>query len=140
MERKSFIKLGLALLTFGFVVHTQAADASGTWAWTTPGRDGAPGRKSTLKLKTEGDKVTGKLTAPGRQGGEPTETEISNGKIKGDEISFEVTREFNGNKFTSKYAGKLSGDTIKGTVERPGRGGGDPQKNDWEAKRETEKK
>jgi len=28
-----------------------------------------------------------------------------------------VTREFNGNKVTSKYTGKLSGDSIKGKME-----------------------
>ena len=64
------------------------------------------------------------------------ETEISDGKIKGEDVSFSVTREFNGNSFTIKYNGKLSGDSIKGKVERPGRNGGDPTTNDWEAKRE----
>jgi len=131
----SLVKVGLALLTFGVTVQLQAADASGTWTWSTPGRDGGPERKSTLKLKVEGEKVTGKLSAPGRQGN-TTELDIEEGKIKGDEISFQVSREFNGNKFTTKYHGKVSGDTIKGEIEAPGRGGGDPTKRPWEAKRE----
>ncbi len=50
-------------------------------------------------------------------------------------IAFSVTREFNGNSMTTKYTGKLDGDTIKGSVERPGRDGGDPVKTDWTATR-----
>ena len=46
-----------------------------------------------------------------------------------------MTREFNGNKMTTKYSGKVSGDTIKGKIEMPARGGGDPMTRDWEAKR-----
>ena len=38
----------------------------------------------------------------------------------------------------TKYAGKLAGDEIKGSIERPGRGEGQPpQKTDWLAKREA---
>src|SRR5438477_7059955 len=98
-----------AILALSAVAQAQdkKADPTGTWTWTTPGRNGGPERKSTLKLKLDGDKLTGTMAA-GRQGG--TDTEISDGKIKGDEVSFTVTRENNGNKFTSKYNGKLSGD------------------------------
>src|SRR6185436_2877834 len=132
----SLIKVAAcAILALGSITQIQAADASGTWTWSTPGRNGGEPRKSTLKLKVDGDKVTGKLSAPGRQGA-VQETEISDGKIKGDDISFNVTRENNGNKFTTKYNGKVSGDSIKGKVELPGRNGGDPTSRDWEAKRE----
>ena len=53
--------------------------------------------------------------------------------LKGDEISFSVTREVNNNKFTSKYNGKISGDSIKGKIgtERNGQA----LSRDWEAKR-----
>src|SRR5262245_43150762 len=112
------------------------ADPSGTWTWSTPGRDGGEARKSTLKLKADGEKVTGTLSAPGR-GGESRDAEISNGKLKGDEISFDVTREFNGNKFTAKYSGKISGDSIKGKVETEREG--NTRSRDWEAKREAAK-
>ena len=126
-------------LAFTLGVVATAADATGTWTWSTPGRQGGEPRKNTLKLKVDGAKVTGVLVAPGRGGGDPTETAIEEGKIAGDAISFNVTRTFQDNKFTTKYVGKLSGDTIKGTIEAPGRGGGDPQKRDWEAKREAAK-
>ena len=72
--------------------------------------------------------------APGR-GGQATETAISDGVLKGEDISFTVTREFNGNKMVSKFSGKISGDSIKGKIgiERDG----ETQSRDWEAKREA---
>jgi hypothetical protein len=148
MQYKKFALVSLlsgvacALLAFSQLPQAQAqdkkADPTGTWTWTTPGRDGAPGRQSTLKLKADGEKLTGSLSSPGRQGGQARETEIENGKIKGDEVSFNVTREFNGNKMTQKYNGKISGDAIKGKIEFERNG--ETQTRDWEAKRSTEKK
>jgi hypothetical protein len=132
--------------------ETKKADASGTWTWEQAARQGgnapanATPRKSTLKLKVEGEKLTGTLSQPafGRRGQgadaaaaapAPVETQITNGKVKGDEISFDVTREFQGNSRTTKYSGKVEGDTIKGKISMPGRDGGDPISRDWEAKR-----
>ena len=126
----------------------RAADVSGTWSWTMQRRGGGQGgnanaapRKTTLKLKADGDKLTGSLSQPafgrgGQGGGQPRETEISDGKISGNEISFSVKREFNGNAFVTKYSGKVDGDTITGKIEIPSRDGGDPRSRDWEAKRE----
>ena len=127
------------ILALGAVAQAQdkKADPTGTWTWSQPGRNGGPERKSTLKLKLEGDKVTGTLSAPGR-GGQTSDVAISDGKLKGDEISFAVTREVGGNKLTSKYNGKISGDSIKGKMEFDRNG--QTQSRDWEAKRETEKK
>ena len=124
-----------AVFALGFVFATQAADPSGTYSWTQPGRNGGPDRKMTLKLKVEGDKVTGKMISPGRQGGDPVETEIKDGKLKADEISFTVTREFNGNTMTAKYNGKVTADAIKGKIETERNG--EKQSRDWEAKREA---
>jgi len=121
-----------AVLTLA-AAQLQAADPSGTWTWTQAGRNGGNERKISLKLKAEGDKLTGKLSAPGRQGA-PTDTDITDGKVKGDEISFTVTREVNGNKMSSKYNGKVSGDAIKGKIETERNG--NTNSRDWEAKRE----
>ncbi|HEY6227005.1 MAG TPA: hypothetical protein VI282_07785 [Verrucomicrobiae bacterium] len=122
----------LALLTT-LNIAVQAADVNGTWTWTTPGRNGGQDRKSVLKLKTEGDKLTG--TINGRQ----EDIKISDGKVTGDEVTFKVSRAGqNGNSFTQKYTGKVSGDSIKGkvTFERNGQ----EQSRDWEAKREKDEK
>ena len=119
-------------------VSAFAADASGTWKWTSQmgrGGGGAPAtpRESTLTLVAKDGKLTGKVSTPGR-GGDPTVTDITNGTIKGDDISFTVEREFNGNKFVMKYTGKVSGDTITGKVQSPGRDGQSMER-DWEARR-----
>lgn len=139
---KSLIVSSLcAIFALGFLSQIQAqdkkADPNGTWTWTMPGRNGGPDRKMSLKLKVEGDKLTGKLAAPAR-GGEIRETDIKDGTVKGDEVSFKVVREINGNQMTTKYNGKVSGDTIKGKVEFERNG--ETQSRDWEAKRATESK
>jgi hypothetical protein len=131
-----------AALALGAITQAQAqdkkVDPTGTWKWTVAGRQGGQDREFTLKLKQEGEKLTGKLTAPGRQGA-TTETDIKEAKLKGDEISFTTSVARGENTITSKYNGKISGDTIKGKIERPGRDGG-TQETKWEAKREAEKK
>jgi hypothetical protein len=116
-----------------------AADPSGTWKWTQQGRGGGGGggggtpRESTLTLTMKDGKLTGKLSSPGRDGG-TNETAISNASIKDDVVAFAVEREFNGNKFVTKYSGKLAGDTITGEAESPGRDG-QTMKREWVAKR-----
>ncbi|HUJ44964.1 MAG TPA: hypothetical protein VLW52_15310 [Opitutaceae bacterium] len=104
-----------------------AADPTGTWKWSFPGRDGQP-REVTLKLELKDGQLTGSVSA--FRG----ETPISNASCKDDQITFSVVREFQGNKFETKYEGKLDGDTIKGTIERTGRDG-EVMKNDWTATR-----
>ncbi len=108
----------------------KAADPTGTWTWSFTGQNGQT-RETTLKLKKDGDKITGAIS--GRQ----NETPIEEAKITGDEITFKVVREFQGNKMTSKYHGKISGDTIKGKIEAPGRDG-ETRTRDWEAKRKKD--
>ena len=126
----SFLQLSVCLLlTLAATANAEdkKADPTGTWKWSFTGQNGQT-RETTLKLKLEGDKLTG--TVSGRNG----DTAIENAKIKGEEISFSVTREFNGNKMTSKYNGKLSGDSIKGKAETDRNG--ETQSRDWEAKRD----
>jgi hypothetical protein len=142
-RRFTIIKLAAcAALALGSISLARAEDkpasATGTWAWSTPGRDGGAERKFSLALKQEGEKLTGKLSAPGRDGA-VTETEITDGTVKGADVAFSVTREIQGNKRTSKYTGKLAGDTITGKIETKDRDGND-QSRDWTAKREPAKK
>ena len=122
--------LAIAILAIGTAV--QAADATGTWSWTRPGRNGGPEVKMSLKSKADGEKLTGTLSSPGRDG-QIMETAIADGKVKGEEVSFTVTREFNCNKMVSKYNGKVSADGIKGKIESERNG--QTNSRDWEAKR-----
>jgi hypothetical protein len=123
--------LGL-VVALAFTAAAKADDKAldGTWKSTFKAPDGTE-RVTTFKFKLEGDKLTG--TASGRNN---TEAAIEKGTFKDGTLSFEVTREFNNNKVTVKYTGKLDGDTIKGSREMPGRDGGEPTKRDFEAKRE----
>lgn len=129
----SIIQLAACLvfaLAFQAVAADKKNDPTGTWKWSFTGQNGQT-RETTLKLKLDGDKLTG--TVSGRNG----ETAIEEAKIKDDVISFQVTREFNGNKFTQKFNGKISGDSIKGKIESER--DGQPQSRDWDAKRDSEK-
>lgn len=132
---KSTSKLLAAIAAACFVsVAAFAADASGTWKWTQPGRQGGAGFEVTLKLEAKDGTLSGTLLGmQGPQGAIP-DVAIGDASLKGDVVAFSVTREFNGNKRTSKYEGRLEGDTIKGTVERQGRDG-NTMKSDWVATR-----
>ena len=127
-------RLSTCLLLLGSLLLTQAEDKKinpvGTWKWSFTGQNGQA-RETTMKIKMEGDKLTG--TVSGRQ----QDTPIDELKVKADEITFHVTREVNGNKFTAKYSGKIDGDTIKGKIkmERDGQ----ETARDLDAKREVEK-
>ena len=102
------------------------AAASGTWntALILPDGNRIDG---SLKLKQDGDKLTGVTVR------NENETEIQDGKIAGDELSFTVIRERDGRKVTAKYKGKIAGDTVKGKVESDW--SGDWQTLDWEGSR-----
>lgn len=117
------ILLALALAAF-------AADVSGKWTFEQPGRNGP--MTTTLSLKADGSTLTGSMEAGGGRGGPPAD--ISNGKVQGDNVSFDVVREFNGQSMTTKFKGKVAGDEMKLTVERPGRDGA-PQAQEVTAKR-----
>jgi hypothetical protein len=102
----------------------------GTWTWKYKLRDGTEG-EAKLVLKQEGEKVTGSYKA--RDG---KETPIENGKVKGDEVTFDVNREVGDQKMLFKYSGKVSGDVITGKIVF---GRDKPTPHEWEAKRVKEK-
>lgn len=127
-----------------------AADITGKWVAEQPGRNGGPPRQTTFDLKASGATLTGTMTGGmgggGRRGGggggggggaaaAPQAREISDGKIDGNNISFTVKVEFNGNTMVSKYEGTLSGDELKLKVTRDGPNG--PTTTEMTAKRST---
>jgi hypothetical protein len=132
------ILLGCTAALLFFTATVQAADPTGTWTWSTPGRNGSPDRVSILILKADASKLTGKISAPGRDG-QAVETPIAGGKIEGDNISFDLVRSYNGNSSTNKYSGVVTVEKINGKVESINRNG-EPQSRNWDAKRSTETK
>ena len=121
------LRLICSFLALAVTATALAADPSGTWKWTTQSPNG--GIDTTLKLESKEGKLSG---AYSNQFGDTT---ITNASFQDDVLAFEIVREFNGAKFVAKYRGKLQGETIKGTLETPGRDGGAPMKLDWNAKR-----
>jgi len=133
MLLRSHLSLALAALALAVGLAGGSAraqdkkDATGTWKYSVTFNNQT--FESTMKLKQEGDKLTG--TVSGRGG---TEREIEGGTVKDGVVTFSVVRERDGQKVTTKYNGKLEGDTIKGTLQS--NFGGQDRTTDWEAKRE----
>jgi hypothetical protein len=102
-----------AVITTAMVVHAEdkTANATGTWKWSYEGF-GGNSIDVTLKLKQDGDKVTGTIT--GFQG---QENQIQDGTLKDGKVTFKVTRDFGGQTMTTTYTGTLDGDSLKGKSE-----------------------
>ena len=119
--------LALASLALLAAPLAQAGDPTGSWSWTVSTPNGDIAISASFEHKD--GLLTGTYTSPFG------EAPISDGSFKDDAIAFSVERELDGNKFTIKYQGKLDGDSIKGSLELPGFGGGEPTKLDWNATR-----
>ena len=123
--------LFLAITGLTISAAEPAANLTGTWKWVAPTNPDGRVPAITFTLKLQGEALTG--TVNKTAGAEA----ITNGIVKGDEVSFETIRQKKGGLTTTTYKGKISDDKIKGTVETDvgGRKFG-PQ--DWEADRVKE--
>ena len=110
-----------------------AADVTGKWVAEQPGRNGGPPRQTTFVFKADGAKLTGTMTGGGDP---PPPSEITDGKVDGNNVSFTVKREFNGNTMVTKYEGTVSGDEMKLKITRTEQDG-TPMTNEVTAKRST---
>jgi hypothetical protein len=124
---KRFLLIFPALAFAALTTIAGDTNATGIWKWSLAGQSG----DTILHLKQEGEKLTGNYT---NQFGK---AEITEGSLKGSDISFRVKREFNGQAFVIKYSGKLSGDKIIGKCEFDING--ETRELKWEAKRDTAK-
>ena len=94
-----------------------AADVTGKWSAQVPGRGGET-REQIYNLKANGAVLTGTVEGMG----EPAP--IADGTVDGDNVSFTMTREFNGNQMKWTFTGTVSGDEMK--LKRAG-GRGEPR-------------
>jgi len=121
--RKVFISTFFVMcILFGASsIFGQTASVAGEWdgSLNTPG--GA--RPVKLVFKVDGEKLTG--TAKRSNGDVPLA-----GTIKGSDIAFSYTVNYNGNDLTLTFTGKVSGDSISGTVSFGGQA-----EDSWSAKR-----
>lgn len=125
-------KLGITLLVFTLgSVAALAADFNGKWTADVPGRNGNT-QTINFDFHVDGSTLTGKVTT--MRG----DIDITNGKVDGDNISFDTVMNFNGNSMTATYTGKADGDTIKFTRAMAmggGNGGGGRPPAEFVAKR-----
>jgi len=88
-----------------FTLAALAADISGNWKATAEGPNGSMER--TFVFKVEGSKVTGETTSS--MMGKST---ITDGKIDGDNLSFTITANIQGNELKLTYKGKVTGSEL----------------------------
>jgi hypothetical protein len=83
-----------------------AATIDGKWTGEMQTPNGGT-RPVAFTFTSDGSTLNGSTT--GRNG----ETKISNGKLEGENVSFDVVREFQGNSVTIHYTGTVSGNELK---------------------------
>jgi enterochelin esterase family protein len=108
-------------------------DPSGTWSWES--RFGRNPAVSTLRLSTNGGRITG--TCEIRQGeGAPESIEIQAAGMEGNKLSFDLAREVNGRPLILTYQGIVRGDRIQGWTLMEFNGA--PRDREWSARRVVE--
>jgi hypothetical protein len=126
MKRALFFTFFAIALAFAFADGASAQKTvAGEWnaEFNTPGGP----QPLTLIIKVDREKITG--TAKRSRGDVPI-----TGTLKGEDISFGYTVEYNGNAVTLTFTGKVKGDTMSGTVYF-----NDSASDEWSAKRAAEK-
>jgi len=98
-----------ALFVLWMTAASFAADIDGKWTASFDTQVGT--QNYTYTFKADGEKLTG--TAKNNWGENPVE----DGTIKGNDIAFTENIDFQGQKITIKYTGKLDGDQITFTRE-----------------------
>ncbi len=124
--------MGAAALTIAALVCSSAVsmgadkgvvDPTGTWKLATINAETkAKSPERTLKLKLENGKLAGTIDGRSEINGKVKmfEWPIKDAKLQGNDISFTVTHApvaGNGPDSTTVYAGKITGDIMKGTAE-----------------------
>ena len=110
------------LLVLGLVVtgallaqRISAADLTGQWVASQPGRGGQP-QETSIWIKASGDTFTGYMFTA-RNGNVP----IVDGKTNGDQITFTTVTDNNGEEQRQQYTGSITAD---GLLIHPPAGGG----------------
>ncbi len=101
----------LTTLTLGIPCSLIAADVTGKWKSEFDTQIGH--LKYIYEFKADGEKLTGKALR--EREGEKTETEIKDGKLSGNDISFAELVKFQDQEIRIDYKGRIAGDEIKFT-------------------------
>lgn len=122
---RRFVPSCLAALTLLLIALPLQAQVNitGTWEITTVTQRGE--RIQTFTFQQDGATLTGttQMAAMGRPGGAgagaggaPREIAISNGKVDGDKITFELVMGMGERTMTQTFTGTVTGDTMEGTI------------------------
>ena len=108
---KSKMVLAAVFVLLRCLVSAFAADITGKWTAVikTPIGD----MNYTFDFKVEGEKLTGKAVMT--MGGESSESVLTEGAVKGDEVTFVETLNAQGQELKCEYKGKISGNEIRGS-------------------------
>jgi hypothetical protein len=106
MAVRTFVAFTAIILCFVSVAFAQ--DVNGTWQAEFESQIGQ--QKYKFEFMAKGEKLTGK--AIGDIKGEKRETEITEGKVRGADISFVEMLKFNDMEIKIEYSGKIKGDEI----------------------------
>ena len=101
--------LVIAVLIAASLVCAYAADITGKWTAQFDTQVGI--QKYTFEFKAEGTDLTGK--ALGNIAGTDSASDIRDGKINGNDISFVEMQKYQGQEVRIVYKGTVSGDEIK---------------------------
>lgn len=96
-----------SLLIAAFCVAAVAADFDGTWKASIDTQVGV--QNYTFTFKVAGEKLTGKAKSEFAM----VETEITEGVVKGEDISFVENLVYEGMPLRIVYKGRIAGDEIK---------------------------
>jgi enterochelin esterase-like enzyme len=125
------MKTSILLLTLtALPLSLLAADVTGTWKSEFGSQIGV--QKYTYTLKQDGTNLTGKASS--EIGDQKRETDLKEGKVDGDTVSFVEMLNFQDNEVRITYTGKLSADSNEIKFKREV---GDFAKEDIAAKREV---
>jgi opacity protein-like surface antigen len=96
-----------AVIVAALATAALAADVTGTWTASFDTQVGV--QKYTYTFKVDGNKLTGKAKSELAN----TETEIAEGTVNGDDISFVENLNFQDMPLRIVYKGKIAGDELK---------------------------
>jgi hypothetical protein len=97
--------LATALIGAMAVLPLMAADIDGNWIASVESPQGP--MEVTMEFKAEGEKLAGKLSVPGMEN-----LPISDGVVKGNEVSFKLSLDLGGTLLSIDYTGKVAGDQL----------------------------
>ena len=92
------------------LVPAFAADVSGQWGTVIKTAIGE--MNYTFDLKVEGEKLTGKAVMS--MADDSSESALTEGSVKGDEIAFVETLKVQGQELRCEYKAKISGEEMRG--------------------------